>query len=311
MPNPRSLILTTLALLLSACAAPWDHPEEPPKLTDIAAPEPFVDQRPDPDPSSRGIEMKLLTVDDSGARVARSLAPYAEQTTIAHDDLQRWRSWGIRWVQIPIEDLDPLLQSQKSVGVIENRWLGEFPRWRALIRAGELSNQTVRVQGSRDRAITGRPRLLARAWTTPRIDDEGRPTSRIAIDLALQLIDPNNRPALGQLAPTQPIDQGSFLGPRPLHLELDDSHALLLVADDPDNTWDTADNPTNTNEQTPGPNAPNLRTLGERMLSTRGSGTVAPGDRYIPPRKVLIILVPNTDPGYTLLPKARAQETTP
>ncbi len=311
MPDPLPVILTALTLLLGACAAPWNDADDPDAtLADIPAPAPFVDQRPEPDPASRGVELRLLTVDDSGSRVARALAPYATAPALPDEDLASWRAWGLRWVAVPLADLDALLESQRSVGAIENRWMGEFPRWRALVRAAPLDNDTVRVQDAPARTITGRPRLLARAWTTPRIDDDGRATSRVAIDLALQLVDPDRRTAPGQLAPTQPIDQGQWLGPRPVHLELDGSSALVLVADDPDTDW-TSDTFAAPPPGDPGPRAPALRTLGERMLSTRGTGTVAPGDRYVPPRKVLIVLVPRTDPGYALLPADRTQERAP
>ena len=54
---------------------------------------------------------------------------------------------------------------------------------------------------------------------------------------------------------------------------------------------------------------PHRARLGQRMLSTPGTGIVAPGQRYIAPKKVLIILVPKAGGAYRLLgPTSSAQQ---
>lgn len=256
----------------------------------------------------RGLELRVLTIDDTGDRVGRALAPYEpEPGAMREQDKELWRNWGLRWIVVPVDELDGFIGSQDLTKGVEIRWMGEFPQWRPLIRAGQINNQSVRIGASDYRTIDGRPSLLARVWTTPEITPEGV-LAKLHLDLGVQMTKPKAKNPWE--APTHPsaLDDGGLIEELSMSQQLDSSQAMILVGEDPlirwidqegdDDELVSVESPTATSI---GPSAPSVRTLGQRMLSTPGTGIVAPGQRYVAPKKVLIILVPKAGGQYRLL----------
>jgi len=262
-----------------------------------------------PADSQRGLELRVLTVDDSENRVARSLARYEQSTgSMSNEDIQRWRSWGLRLIVVPIDELDSILASQDLTQAAQVRWMGEFPQWRPIIRTGEIYSNTVRVQEpdeARYQTLVGRPRLLSRVWTVPEVTDDGL-KARLHMDLAIQMTKPQRSNRWGEIRLPTALDEGDIIEELRISPVFGSSSALVLVGEDPLVSWSLTDedgsfDASSEEHSSIGPRTPQARTLGQQMLSTPGTGYVAPGIRYVPPKKVLIVLVPKADGQYRLL----------
>tara|TARA_R110000744_G_scaffold116510_2_gene218001 strand:+ start:1294 stop:2244 length:951 start_codon:yes stop_codon:yes gene_type:complete len=299
-----ALLTATFAAGLSACSPNTKgSPRDPLTL------ETSIEAGQATNASQRGLELRVMTVDDSENRVARSLARYEQSTgSMSNEDIQRWRSWGLRLIVVPIDKLDSILGSQDLTQAAQVRWMGEFPQWRPIIRTGEIHSNTVRVQdsdGARYQTLVGRPRLLARVWTVPEVTDDGL-KARLHMDLAIQMTQPQRSNRWGEIRLPTALDEGDLINELMISPVFDSSSALILVGEDPLVSWGFTDEDesfdASSEERTSiGPRTPQARTLGQQMLSTPGTGYVAPGVRYVPPKKVLIVLVPKADGQYRLL----------
>jgi len=279
MPKAPALAITLGALALTACAPGAPRDDAP-----AQGPEPAAAAPP-------GLELRLMNLDDSGDPVAAALAPYDGRAAVLdrsqHDT---WRAWGLRWIEVPIDRLDAALSRQRPTRPIESRDLGVFPRWRALIRTGAMRDLPLAQPRGGVREISGRPRLIARAWEFPEITDPGRVDRRLRVEVALQLV-PLDRPR-EPLTPTRrppEIERGPLIGPGALGVTLDGSTALVLVGVDPAVRWTIDDDGTVRVEapgdaQSVGPGAPDYPSLGAAMLARSGAE----------PRKVLLVLVPRS-----------------
>jgi len=311
------LAAATIAGALSACSSSGSKSKANPPAT--------LDTQIEVDSSlrssQRGLELRVLTVDDTGDRVGKALAQFQSDTgTMDQETQNRWRSWGLHLVIVPISQLDPLLANQDLTQAAQTRWMGEFPQWRPIIRTSEIRNRSVRIedQGSSSyQTFTGQPRLLARLWTTPVLTDTSI-TAQMHLDLAVQMTKPKKR--INQWdAPKIPtaLGEGPLIEELKISQLLDASSALIIVGESPSIRWGSDQNaaPVADSRSTPsqrGPSAPQTRTLGEQMLSTQGTGYVAPGVRYVSPKKVLIVLIPQAGGSYRLLgPTTARQGATP
>ena len=280
MNKPRAILGALGALLLGACAAP----PEPGPAPGGAAVVPDAPARAD-----RGIELRLMSADDTAGRVARSLASYDEPAGVLDEgDRALWRAWGLRWIAVPSGEIDALLGAQRPTRAPETRWLGRFPQWRALIRSGAMRGRLVSTPSGSARAVRGRPRLLARAWETPEIRDSGL-TRALRFECALQLVAPRGAaPTLTPTPRTPEIRRGELYGPGSLGVTLDGDHALVLVGVDPDIVWEPSDGGVRVERKDAGdagslgPGAPRHPSLGSVMLSRAGAEPV----------RVLLVIVP-------------------
>ncbi|MFK7758964.1 MAG: hypothetical protein AB8C13_03335 [Phycisphaerales bacterium] len=268
----------------------------------------------EPGSLQRGIELRVITADDSQSRVGRSLGKYsgAGEGSIDPVDQERWNSWGLRWVVVPVSELDAFIASQDLTNAIEKKWMGEFHQWRSVLRTGEIRNAPVRIgpsSASMYRTLSGRPQMIARVWTTPQVTPDGV-QALLHLDLGIQMTTP--RSAIAQWAePKLPsvFDDGPLIEELTLSQVLDSSSALVLVGEDPDIVWTQQEQNDEilieetgpASAQQIGPASPAPRSLGQRMLSTSGTGFIAPGMRYVPPKKVVIILIPRAGGAYRLL----------
>ncbi len=315
--NPCMLIgAVVLASALSACSGS----SKSDRSSDPATLDPQVEVDSSIGARQRGLELRVMTVDDAGDRVAHALAEYQSDLG-PMDELSRevWRDWGLRWIVVPTSKLDRVLSDLNQTQAGQVRWMGEFPQWRPVIRTANIQNSTVRVGASgfaRSRTLSGRPRLLARVWTTPELTDKGV-VARLHLDAALQITEP--RSGIAWKAPTLPsvFDDGPLIDELQLSLLMDPEMSLVLVGEDPGIEWVQdaqtdeieVDAPT---DPSLGPSTPQIRTLGQQMLTAQGTGYVAPGKRYVAPKKVLIVFVPKSGGSYRLLgPTASKQPASP
>ncbi len=309
------IAVMTIIAAMSACSssAPREGADQPVQFrTQIEADSTSGDR-------SRGLELRVLTVDDSGDRVPQALARFDQDQDVLYGVMdervhQRWGDWGLRWVVVPIDELDQIIASQDLTKAVQVRWMGEFANWRPIIRTGQLESRPVRIgdQGSGvQRILRGRPRLLGRAWTVPEVSESGT-NIKLHLDLGVQLANPPKRDPLGSIKPPTALDEGALVDELRMTLSLDSSHALVLVGEDPAVRWFAAQESGDdasagsaevrvSTGSSLGPGIDGLRTLGQHMLSTPGTGIVSPGVRYVAPKKVLLVLIPKAEGRYRLL----------
>lgn len=302
----RSALLIGAATLLCACSLPGSKDSSEPDQAPV-----IEAGSTNTDPSKRGLELRVLRVDDSQNRVANALARFAQDAgPFEAEDHERWRRWGLRWIAVPMDRLESVLADQDLTQALQIRQMGEFPQWRAMIRTGKIRNNTVRVDNADSgsptyRSLAGRPRLLARAWTAPVVTDTGV-EPKLRVDLGIQISNPPKDTQWQTPALRTVLDEGPLLDELLSSVALDASHALILIGLDPAVEWnldqdsDEVSIQRSTNDPL-GPNPPRAKTLGEQMFTTYGTGSVAVGMRYVPPKKVLIVLIPKVASNYRLL----------
>lgn len=313
---------TLLVAAMSACSSSGTEGSKSRSWADSVKLETQIEADLSAAPSQRGLELRVLTVDDAGDRVAEALSPFMNDPgAMLIEDRERWGSWGLRWVVVPVDVLDGVLGSLTLTQAAQVRWMGEFPQWRPLIRTGQIRNGTVRVGDGLSSAhfeeLSGRPRLLGRVWTTPEMTGSDV-RARLHIDLALQMTHEKQDNRWDTPAVQTALDGGVLIDELKMSQVLDSNSALVLVGEDPSIQWlneigsDTV-SVSQASDGSLGPSAPLARTLGQQMLSTPGTGYVAPGKRYVSPKKVLIVLVPKVGGSYRLLGSSRSPEqgTTP
>ena len=346
---PRHVVLWLLCACV-LCAAPgcrvvrkWFSPAQEAALAD---PDPIerVQDATLSDPDARqGLEVRLLVVDDTNYDAPRVLNAFAQQsdsTDVIDPTLARiWSEWGFRFIPVPIERLDEALGKLTPVRPMSVQWLGEFGAWRPLVRTGNNNQTRVRV-GESSRAIEpGRPRLIARSWSMPRLTE--RAVERVLrLDLGIQIESSNDKAFA--LLPDQRQrtidDQGAVLNELLSTITLQPDHALVIVGEAPGTDWSqlpepqpiAPPQPQNDDEQPIGPapqddrapdaaaqkervpfstprsaaiepREPTLRSLGELMLVAPGSRLMQRGQTRETPMRVVIVLVPSVRGEFRLL----------
>lgn len=301
--------------------------------------------------STRGLEIRLWVVDDTDWSSARMLMPYQDDPNDIFDDAIAgvWADWGFRLVALPIEQVQGFLDALTPVQPSNVQWLGEFGRWRAIVRAGELPTSRVRVGDRSVEIEQGRPRLIARSWVEPMLIDDGV-IPAVRVDLGLQIENKKRRadPRLLGVEQERMIeDVGPVLDELMLSMLLDGSHAVVLVGEAPDVLWeqlggilgdgtqgserdaapgvfgpgdeqeqaDTTDSGELSEfDHVPGtPRQPNAsaginepikpmgKTLGELMLTSPGSRMELANVSRVAPKRVVVVLVPRVEGGFSLL----------
>lgn len=273
----------------------------------------------------QGLGIRLLVVDDTNYDAPRALRAYP----MVRDErvASQWSRWGYRIVEVPVEDIDPMLSSLRPVQPISLQFMGEFGNWRPLVRSGTIRAQRVAVGDSTREVGAGRPRLIARSWTEPALTDRGV-ERLLRIDLGMQIEMPRGNGF--ELVPEhrEPTldDQGTVIDELLSSIHLDGTHALVIVGEAPGEDWDnlpeitglvdltgqgerlgpTADDErdpesTETADERPGdrvyrdaiePSAPRTRSLGELMLVAPGSRVIRANESRAIPKRVVIVLIP-------------------
>lgn len=306
---------------LSGCKAvrKWLAPADAIELT----PSESVDSSESTD--RQGLGIRLLVVDDTNYDAPRALRAYP----MVRDErvASQWSRWGYRIVEVPVEDIDPMLAALRPVQPISLQFMGEFGNWRPLVRSGTIRAQRVAVGDSTREVGAGRPRLIARSWTEPALTDRGV-ERLLRIDLGMQIEMPRGNGF--ELVPEhrEPTldDQGTVIDELLSSIHLDGTHALVIVGEAPGEDWanlpeitglvdltgqgdrlgpsaDDERDPesTETAGERPGervyrdaiePSAPRTRSLGELMLVAPGSRVIRANESRAIPKRVVIVLIP-------------------
>ncbi len=326
--------------------------------------------------STRGLEVRLWVVDDTHWDAARALsAGLSTEMPIEPERIERWSDWGFRIVAIPVDRVDGFLGQLRPVQPISVQWLGEFGHWRAIVRAGELGTDHVRVGQRRVEIDRGRPRLIARSWIEPMLG-QGEVLPAVRLDLGMQIETHERRVRqrrqmglLGLDHERSIEDDGPVIDELILSAMLDGSAALIIMGEAPGVDWNELPDPEkplaieddaaqggeargddaqgdrgagafgpsehqqtqrqaqekeraqaqgertlleDRRETRPGPRInqpakPMGQSLGELMLTSPGSRTTRLNQARIVPKRVIVVLIPRVEGGYSLLPRSVEQ----
>lgn len=332
---PAVLILALLAgLVLPGCArarerwkARFNPDPEPVRLIEPNSPE--------LSPADLGLEVVVWTSDDTYFRVGRALAELAlPDSPLPPEDDAAWRRAGLRAVAMPVESLDALLIAAPPITQLQRQRFGQIPRWTPLVR-GPQTPAGVRGPDAR-RLEPGRPRLLARSWIEPTLD-EGRARDILRTELTIQIEQPRRASILDTPAERTITEAGPILDALLTTHAGNGRHALVIVAESPGLDWSTLPPPPAARAfdqstdpginppsgptgqagerpvpvdadrtgpaafataQPPGPQPPSERFIGEWMLASPGI-PARDGRAPIGPRKVILVLIPRLPPTPT------------
>lgn len=200
--------------------------------------------------STRGLEVRLWVVDDTDWSAARLLADQAG-TLIDEQTRARWADWGFRLVAIPVDEVDGLLEGLRPVQPINVQWLGEFGKWRAIIRTGSLRTETVRVGQRAVQVDQGRPRLIARSWIEPMLTSaDVVPGLRLDFGVQIESKDRKSYAArlrdegyLGVTRERTIEDNGPVFDELLMSMMFDGSQALVILGEAPETNWNDLPEP--------------------------------------------------------------------
>ncbi len=334
--------------------------------------------------STRGLEVRLWVVDDTDWAVARSLVPYLDDfegvSRDGHADplwvqtRSRWSDWGFRTIMIPMDQVEGFLGQLRPVQPISVQWLGEFGHWRAIVRAGELGTNHVRVGQRLVEIDHGRPRLIARSWIEPMLTlADVVPAVRLDLGLQIEINDSRSRQwrQSGFFEPGRERsieDDGPVIDELMRTVMLDGSQALIIVGEAPGVDWNRladsvgasalgeeaaegekaddqdseafgpnegqnlgqnqgqdqteqaqsdrhdvrGDSSTSLSKRprVDQPSKPMGQSLGELMLMSPGSRTVRLNQPRTVSKRVIVVLIPRVEGGYSLLPEPSSRGQT-
>jgi len=211
--------------------------------------------------STLGLEVRLWVVDDTDRTAARLLSSYERTDGIDYSTpsptpspippamAQSWSQWGFRLIAIPIDEVEGFLDTLIPIQPISVHWLGEFGKWRAIVRAGELSSNHVRVGERSVQIERGRPRLIARSWIEPILTPDAV-VPGVRLDLGVQIQSNKNRSSrqrtgfgFDENTERSIEDDGPVFDELIMSAMLDGSHAIILVGEAPDVDWNSLPDP--------------------------------------------------------------------
>lgn len=285
---PRTTVAWGLALLLAGgCEQPERIVTESPTSDEAVA---IANRLTGAD---NGLEVREWLVDDDPVVIAGAVAALGEPALPGADTDARWRRNGLRFVRVPADRLDVLLESLGGSTVNLQGWHGQVTRWRAVHDLDVGRGCAVAIDGRVQRFRNGQLSLMMRSWTMPM---ETGP--RIQFEL-IPAFEPAVRPSdYAQLLGEVP------LGPEPIpsmavELRLEPGFAYVLTYAEPDETWfeeslEDADASASTSDRRDTGSAPDIGppvdappTLGQFLLSRR----------TLPPRRGVIVFVPRVPPS--------------
>jgi hypothetical protein len=325
--------------------------------------------------ATRGLEVRLLVVDDTDWAGPRGLLAYLDDPAQSSADAQsnpidaktiaRWNDWGYRVLALPIDQVDGFLGGLRPIQPTNVQWLGEFGNWRAVVRAGELKVTRVRVGDGSVKVDPGKPRLIARAWVEPMLTDTDV-VPALRLDLGMQIeaigeqVTRRRNTRLFEIDREHSIaEEGTLIEDLFFSAMLDGSQAIVLMGEAPGVDWhDLADlivdadlfqeeaddeQPSKSEDSVFGPDGgtsseqadkadtdqsestspardvdggrarrgptvnqpskPMGQSLGELMLTSPGSRVVRLNQARKIPKRVIVVLIPRVEGGFSLLPR--------
>lgn len=188
---------------------------------------------------TRGVEVHRLLDRPFRQTLGPRLARYsAEPLGLSAEELEWWRSEGLRLVAVPLDDkvVADLIRDLAHEPRIERIHMGVVPEWRPLATAARIEgSKFVRVAGEVVPFADGQFRLVMRAYPVL-LGEEQR--ERLRVELIVQFHQPRRDP----LRPDPPREErmGVFVPTTGLSIDLDGRWAVVITAERPESQWRAA-----------------------------------------------------------------------
>lgn len=305
----RLCALTGALLGLSACAGgSGGQAPEPTPAEQFSAP---VVRGAD-----AGLEARLWVVENLSGVLAGALRDYPPPAGADAAELDTWKRNGFRVLEVPLDDLEPVLATLPTIGPRHREWLGLLPEWVEVVKGAQLASpQTAKLDSGPVTLGPGRLRLVARCWTTPALtpargDQTATPAALLHIEVMPELLGPKrpDRDEMARLLDTTITPRAGVRGMAFDRLRLgitaSGGSAVIIVPEDPDVDWraDAEGRPESgldpdAARDVVGPRIPQAPTLGELMLTSLALPESV-GDA-----RVVVVLVPRVPERFNLLPR--------
>ncbi len=250
----RSLMLGLMLVGMAGCRVPERTDQA---LTVTERPEPVVVG------ASIGLEVRRVVVESAGGRIGLALGPHADRATgIDPSMMGRLRAAGLRAVAVPVDQLEMTLGSLRTIGTMQQEWLGQLHFWTPLLVGPTLNERYTTVEGGIVELDPGRLRLMARAYLVPRTHDapEGAQVdAALRVELMPQHEQAERRYFSSIIEPRTRTfqDDGLLFHRLRFTVDLVGSHALVIVPEDPRFDWEqlntAANSPAPTRDTMTGP----------------------------------------------------------
>lgn len=188
---------------------------------------------------TRGVEVHRLLDRPFRQTLGPRLARYsAEPLGLSPEELEWWRSEGLRLVAVPLDDqaLADLIRDLAHEPRIERIHMGVVPEWRPLATAARIEgSKFVRVAGEVAPFADGQFRLVMRAYPVLLGEEQHE---RLRVELVVQFHQPRRDP----LRPDPPREErmGVFVPTTGLSIDLDGRWAVVITAERPEAHWKAA-----------------------------------------------------------------------
>jgi hypothetical protein len=324
-PRARAIMACLVTATLAACSS------EPP----VAPPPPALPMPVSPAVrgGDNGLELQWLVIDDPGAVLGPSLAPYADRPAPIDPRIrERWRRSGLRLIPVPLTDLDAwrarlrdassagdrarliaqgapedkldkVQPREPFIGPENHQWLGQVPAWTDAVRGPAIDdNRRFTIDGGPGYFGPGRFRLLVRCWTVPQEAADSALRAALHIELVPQFQPQRSREdrfrqSIGVAPQPAPEDDGPLLSDLFLTMTVTEGDAYLIVPESIEAEWaPPAEKPTGS-APTLGPAAPTTLTLGHALLTKSEAASLDLSDRR---PKAIVVLIPRVPARYEL-----------
>jgi hypothetical protein len=168
MPAPRLIpiagaLALAVACALAGCAA--SAPEGAATTTNGRSAQGMLPA------TDHGLRIRQWRIADDTDRIAEAMVRHADGEAADPPAIERLRRNGFRFVRIPAEDVDALLEDLGGAMVDIDGWHGQAYEWQEILaRPLSESGRGVAVDGRVRRLARGRVRLMLRGWTIPMED---------------------------------------------------------------------------------------------------------------------------------------------
>lgn len=181
--------------------------------------------------TENGLELRRWTVMEDSQRLAQALAKHVDGQAIDEPTQLRMKRNGFRFLRVPADQLETLLNDLGGATINANEWHGQVPEWRSLadepVRPG---GRAVAIDGRVLRYEYGVFRLMIRSWT---VQMENGPI------VHLEVLPQHHNPQTNDLRRllkegTEPVEG---YGSMALDLQLQSGYAYVLLGESPQMDW--------------------------------------------------------------------------
>lgn len=248
--------------------------------------------------TENGLEVRRWVIADQIDRIASAMRTHGIEWPPDASRLESLKRNGLRFVRIPVNQIDALLADLGGASYDATEWHGQVAEWRSLgERPIDPAGQAVAVDGQVQRYHSGEFRLMIRSWN---VLMESGPYLHFELSPRHRVVQANNLRKLFE----REGDLEQFYGSMSLDLQLESGYAYVLMGEAPHIAWFESEGTSGAGEPLAsersaarrnsldmGPEAVAPPTLGELLLSS-SSAADSRGVLVIVPKIAVELFLP-------------------